>query len=279
MSNIKKYKNLCDLHTHTIYSLHAMSSPTEMVEAAIDKGLKYIGLTDHYYPQQNSVKGPEFNNILWSLNNYARLKDTEALFACLSDKIHVLSGFEYNLFNIESVADISIKNLNIIGFHNWFFKENYYSLEDFGDEICAAIEMERYKMIAHLERGLGIFKDDENFDTKINTIFEKIITLCNQYGVVLEVNEASLHSDDRFEDDKRFKLMDKWLKIAKEHKCDICVNSDSHIKYSVGNINNALSKLEDIDYPIDHIVNFDESKIRHYFVYPRYTPITKREWV
>ena len=271
MSNLRRYKNLCDLHTHTIYSLHAMSSPTEMVESAMSRGLKYIGLTDHYYPISVDSYPNNFNNTLWDLNSSARLKDTEALFEPLSDKIHVLAGYEYNLFDIEKVH--SIKNLNIIGLHNWFVKDENHTLEAFSEELYAAIKMGKYKMIAHLERGLDIFKTDNPFDKRLNEIFENVIKLCIEYGVVLEVNTASLHSNGRFADYYRIDYMKKWLKIAKEYGCNICINSDAHTKYDVGNISKALSVLEEIDYPVDNIVNFDESKIRYYFVFPRYEPI------
>ena len=47
LTGLLRYANLGDFHTHTIYSLHAMSSPQEMVEAAKKQGLSYIAITDH----------------------------------------------------------------------------------------------------------------------------------------------------------------------------------------------------------------------------------------
>ena len=52
--NGKTMFNFCDIHTHIIFSMHGMSSPTEMVNAAIKLGLKYIGLTDHHYVWPNT---------------------------------------------------------------------------------------------------------------------------------------------------------------------------------------------------------------------------------
>ena len=46
--------NYGDFHTHTTYSLHGMSSPSEMVDAAIEAGLDYIALTDHHYVWPNT---------------------------------------------------------------------------------------------------------------------------------------------------------------------------------------------------------------------------------
>ena len=36
-----------DVHTHTVASGHAYSTLQEMVQAAADKGLKILGITDH----------------------------------------------------------------------------------------------------------------------------------------------------------------------------------------------------------------------------------------
>ena len=40
-------KVLVDAHTHTIASGHAYSSLQEMVQAAADKGLEVLGITEH----------------------------------------------------------------------------------------------------------------------------------------------------------------------------------------------------------------------------------------
>ena len=47
---VKKFivmKPVLDLHTHTIMSGHAFSTLQEMVCAARDKGLEYLGISDH----------------------------------------------------------------------------------------------------------------------------------------------------------------------------------------------------------------------------------------
>ena len=40
----------CDSHTHTKYSEDSREDPRASVEAAIEKGLKYIAITDHADP-------------------------------------------------------------------------------------------------------------------------------------------------------------------------------------------------------------------------------------
>ena len=42
-------KLIADLHTHTLFSTHAYSSPEEMIRRAGEMGLYAIALTDHGY--------------------------------------------------------------------------------------------------------------------------------------------------------------------------------------------------------------------------------------
>ena len=41
---------ILDLHTHTIASGHAYSTIREMAQAASEKGLKLLGITEHAMP-------------------------------------------------------------------------------------------------------------------------------------------------------------------------------------------------------------------------------------
>ena len=41
-------RNLCDTHTHTLYSRHAYSTIRENVLAARDAGLELLGCTEHF---------------------------------------------------------------------------------------------------------------------------------------------------------------------------------------------------------------------------------------
>lgn len=38
---------VCDMHTHTIASGHAYNTINEMAQAASEKGIKFLGITEH----------------------------------------------------------------------------------------------------------------------------------------------------------------------------------------------------------------------------------------
>lgn len=46
-------RNLCDVHTHTLYSRHAYSTIGENARAAADAGLELLGSTDHFSSMLN----------------------------------------------------------------------------------------------------------------------------------------------------------------------------------------------------------------------------------
>lgn len=263
MANLHKYTNLGDFHTHTIFSFHGMSSPTEMVETAIEKGLKYIALTDHYYPFQ-----AEYGRIsgrseeVFTVNQISRLWEIRRSFEQVSDKITVIPGFEHNVFSRASENfNVDTPCLNIIGLHNWF----YWPGEDFDsfkNSIKRAFKTGRFRIMSHLEREAHNLSD-KGWNHFVQFMAE-IVDICREYDIILEVNSSSIDSDI-FNADTTCAMM-AWLKYARDNGCYIVVNSDAHVKYNVGNIDAAIDVLYAINYPADLIINFDEEKIKTFIL-------------
>lgn len=57
-------KLIADLHTHTLFSTHAYSSPEEMIRRAGEMGLYAIALTDHGYAMPGSPGAWYFGNMI-----------------------------------------------------------------------------------------------------------------------------------------------------------------------------------------------------------------------
>ena len=55
-------KLLFDLHTHTVASGHAFSTLKENIEEAAAKGLKAMGMSDHYSAMPGSAQPIYFTN-------------------------------------------------------------------------------------------------------------------------------------------------------------------------------------------------------------------------
>lgn len=87
-----------DLHTHTTYC-DGGNSPEEMVNAAIEKGLKTIGICAHSYT---------FFDTSYCIKKEAVprfLAELRYLRAAYSDRIHVLCGIEQDYYSEESTDD------------------------------------------------------------------------------------------------------------------------------------------------------------------------------
>lgn len=81
-----------DIHTHTNYS-DGKCSPREMLSAAIEKGLKIYGFSDHAHMQIAShwmMSGERTENYIKEINS---LKEK------FSDQIKVLCGIEHDIFS------------------------------------------------------------------------------------------------------------------------------------------------------------------------------------
>lgn len=281
MGNLSRYKNLGDFHTHTIYSFHAMSSPTEMVDAAIAKGLKYIALTDHYYPNDDyeHLQCMNANQILMK-NQSARIHEIPVQFEAVKDKITVIPGYEHNVFTTSEPEDLdnSIKPFNILGVHNWFYIHGITSGSLITD-IRGKIKTGRYQCFSHLEREMMFFagwpNDEEKRFKHMKDVMFDIVDICGANNILLEVNESSLFRDKNLKlgDPGNRVRMNYWLEFAKLHRCLIIINTDSHSKYTVGDIRKSIELLEFLKYPEDLIVNFDDSKIKELVMREiKYTP-------
>ena len=99
-------QNLCDTHTHTLYSRHAYSTIRENVLAARDAGLELLGSTEHFscmlFPEQH-LRNFQF---FFNMNIWPReWEGVRLLRGCEADVVD-LAG---NLFghDIEASDDIT----------------------------------------------------------------------------------------------------------------------------------------------------------------------------
>ena len=56
-------RELIDLHTHTVSSGHAYSTVKENIDSARDKGIKYLGISDHAPKMPGTAHIYHFHNL------------------------------------------------------------------------------------------------------------------------------------------------------------------------------------------------------------------------
>ena len=87
--------------------------------------------------------------------------------------------------------------------------------------------------------------------------------LRSKNNVLLELNNSSLKPNGfrvgALENDK------KMLEFCRKHKTKIIFGSDSHICYDIGKFDNCIKLIDEIDFPEELIVNYNEEDIKNIF--------------
>jgi len=226
-----------DLHTHTMASGHAYSTFKEMVEAAQQKGLKMIAITDHG-PNMPGAPDSEyfFNTLIWSR---------------LINGVHVLRGIEANIIDTKGQLDLPdeiLDQLDIVlaGFHTGTGYRGS-TVEDHTKAMIAALENPRVHIITH--PGNPRFPID----------FEKVVLAAKENGKALEINNSSF-----FIRPKSIESCLRIAELARQHRVLVAVNSDAHIYYQVGDFSLAMGIINKAGIEKDQIINSSTEFIKKF---------------
>lgn len=233
-------KNLIDLHTHSVLSKHAYSSLTENIEYANSIGLKVYGISDHQ-PDKVKVGAHKF-----AFNTLPRVvKDRFS-------NMKILSGVELNILDGDFDIDFKIENLDycIASMHGYIYS-NKHTFEENTKNYIKACETPYVTFIGHLD--YPAFPCD----------YEKVVKAAKQNNKLIELNNASLNPNGSRvgarEIDKI--ILDQCFK----QNVPIILGSDAHIKYDVGNVDYCFDLLEEINFPEELIVNYNNDLLMKYF--------------
>lgn len=230
-------KYLIDMHNHTISSGHAFSTLQEIAKEASDKGMKYVGITDH----GPSMKGAP---IIWHIGNLRVVPDT--IYG-----VNILKGVESNILNENGELDVPdsfLGDLDIVlaGLHEGTSKD--MDIEGNTRAVLNVMENEYVDIIVHL--GNPRFPIHQ----------EEVILKAKEKNILIEINNSSLHTS-------RVGSSENCLEIAllcKKHKVPMIFNSDSHISFDVGRFDEIFELLEGADIPEELIVNSTVERFENY---------------
>ena len=234
-------KAIIDLHTHALASGHAYSTVKENIEYAKINGLKYYGLSDH------GVNMPGGPHIFYFHNLKILPKEI--------DGIRILKGMEANIIdydgNIDVEMDQYIRKLDYIiaSLHTICLEPG--TKEENTRATLNAMDNELVKIIGH--------PDDGRYELD----YEAIVKKAKEKNVLLEVNNSSL-SEDSFRPNARENYK-KLLTLCKENKVRVILGTDSHICYQVGIFDNAEKLLDELDFPKELVINYNEDEIIEFF--------------
>ncbi|MGI6006112.1 MAG: phosphatase [Ruminococcus sp.] len=229
---------VADIHMHTLVSGHAYGTIREMVQAAREKNLKMIGISEHG-PGTPGTTDPFYFVNLQVIPR--QIDGVEVIHGC---EINVLNGGRLSL----DQKYIDHLDYAIVGIH----KECY---EDEGKEkntrnIIECMKNEKVHFVSH--------PDDDHHPLD----YEMLVKAAKQYKVALEVNNSSLVKKNR-----RLNCYENYrtmLSLCQKYRTAVIVSSDAHDPSWVGEFTLACQLLEQVGFDEDLVLNNGVEKIKKF---------------
>lgn len=219
-----------DVHTHTIVSGHAFSTVQEMAKAASEKGLEYLGITEH---------GPGIPGTchpIYFRNTHVVPRE---MFG-----VRLLMGAELNILDKHGTLDLDefyykLMDIRIAGIHLLCWDGG--TKTENTDGMVAAIENPWTHIISH--PGDGTAELD----------FEPIVMAAKRTNTLLEINSSSMKPC-------RGKTVAvgnnlEILRLCRQHDVPVILGSDAHISFDIANYEYALPLLEQTKFPQELVMN------------------------
>jgi len=217
-----------DTHTHTLASSHAYSTIHDYIAEAKRKGIVLFATTDH---------GPDMADAphAWHFIN-------SRVIPRMVDGVAILRGIEANIKDEFGEIDCNEKMLNELDIVLAGFHEQVFAPKDRDTNTRAMINAMK-KGLIHVITHPG----NPKFPIDIHAVAEAAA----KYNVALEINNSSfLHS--RVGSDVNCTAIAKAVRDAGGW---VSLGSDSHIAYSLGELDMSLAILDDVDFPADRVLN------------------------
>lgn len=222
-----------DLHMHTIASTHAYSTVQENIQQAKLNGLKLIAITDHGMALGDSPHRWHFMNM--------------QVIPRIVDGVGILRGIEANILNKQGEIDCDdgmYYGLDIVlaGFHDPALAPS--DIDSNTEALIATIKNPKVNIISH--------PGNPKYPIHIYEVAEA----AKANHVALEINNSSYISRKGSDDNCR-----KIAQAVKDVGGLLSFGSDSHIAYTIGKFEHCLTLINDIDFPVERIINHSPKKV------------------
>ena len=228
---------IADLHTHTNVSHHAFCTIDEMCDQAKRMGHFAMAITNHAATIPDSAHDWHF----LSLRVLPRV----------NQGVFLIRGAEVNVVDKRGTIDLNeyiLRGLEFViaSMHEPCFKEP--SPENCTNAWLGVLENPCVNLLGHM--GNPYFKCD----------YKTVIKRCSETNKVVEINNNSMFV--------RQGSGENCLEIAKlcmEYGVPVMVNSDSHHKNTLGQVDLAMGILQGIGFPEQLIINKQKDTLIEYF--------------
>ena len=235
----KKYHRdtpyILDVHTHSLASGHAYGTIREMAQAASEKGLDLLGITEH------APGTPGTCDPIYFLNPRSVPKTLYG--------VRVLHGSEINVLNdgTLSLGQRFLDRLDyaIAGIHMDCYRDEGRRKNT--ENLISCMKNEKVHFVSH--------PDDDH--TPLD--YGMLVPAAKECQVALEVNNSSLlKKEGRLNCVQNYKTM---LALCEKLRVPVIVSSDAHDPSCVGNFSEARALLSEIDFDETLILNTSVQKL------------------
>lgn len=238
-----------DFHTHTKYS-HGKGTILQNAEAAKQKGLSAIGITDH-----------GFNHPAYGMRR-KKLVDMRA--DCTNAEkqagVKVLLGVEANIIGTDGFTDVKptdypYLDLFLAGVHRFVLLDNFFDYFGyFGGNLCSsALKLKPSSALVKrtTEAYVNAIKNNPiDILTHLNyCCFSDALEVAKclaDYGTYLEINTKKVHLTD-----------EEWQNIVDKTSVRFVIDSDAHSPDRVGDVKLAEELFKRVNIPSSRIDNLN----------------------
>ncbi len=227
-----------DTHTHTLASGHAYNTIREMAQAAGEKGLKGLAITEHAPEMPGSCQLFYFQNLkVVPRNLYG---------------VELLLGTELNIMDEHGTVDlpedvISKLDIAIASMHTPCYGRSKGMVKNTSAYLCA-MQNPYIDIIGH--------PDDGRFEVD----YEAVVKMAKETGTLLEINNSSIRPGG-FRKDAYINDL-KLLELCKEYEVMVTLGSDAHFDADIANDTFAKKVLNEARFPEELIANTSLEKLR-----------------
>lgn len=228
-----------DVHTHTLASGHAFSTLQEMVQAAAEKGLKLLGITEHSPGIPGTCDPIYFRNLhVVPRRMYG---------------VDLLLGAEINILNTQGDLDMKewmmkYLDLKIAGIHSLCYEGG--TVEENTEGMIRAISNPHVHIISHPGDGTAPL------------LFEPIVQAAKAHHTLLEINNSSL-KPCRHKAEARGNNLE-ILRLCRKYEVPVILGSDAHISFDIATYEYVLPLLAEAGYPEEWVMNTSVEKFKQY---------------
>lgn len=227
-----------DLHSHTPLCKHASGTPEEYLQAALDKGLAYFGVSDHIpwphgYDSEVRMTPDQFGEYRASVRTMQKKAKDTPLTVLYGIELDFVPGrmdevasaianepFDYRIGSIHYVDDFAFDNPDFA--YIWKDRGADWVWNRYADLLCEFVDSFEFEIMGHpdLPKKFGYMPLDRSaFVEKMKDAF----AIAASKGIAIEINTAGLRKKVH----ELYPSLD-LLTLARKAGMPLAFGSDSH---------------------------------------------------